>query len=434
MAQSELYKRGFEQMRAGNFEEARRLFKENEDKAGTAAETAGLLQKAEAKLAAGDVKTAATLYDQVLDRNPSLPETYLGLARIALFTNDAESAKVHATAATKLAPKSGMSWAMMGLVHETKGDVNGAIEHLRKAAELSPNVFLCQFNYGRVLASAGRAKEGITPLVAATGLEPKNPDAFYFLGMAYKEAKQYENALRAFEKAKDLAPKSLDYWATLADVLFEVKEFQAARDMLDRALTAVGDHPALLEKALAAAMMLNDPEGGIAYVERELKVVPNHEQGWLNLAGLYLLTKDFDKSEEAAKTLLGKNPKNWEAWYHLGNLYDAVPAEEKAEDAYRKAIELAPKEWKPLMNLGVLFVQSTSPKKNAEAVPLLEKAQTLAPKNEWRIQYNLALAYTRTGKKDKALELAQRIQREAPAGDVMANEAKRLESNLRESK
>lgn len=435
MSQSELYKRGFEQLKAGNYEEARRLFKENEDKAGTTAATLGLVQKAEAQLAAGDVKSAAALYEQVLDRNPSIPETYLGLARLALFTNDLESAKVHATAATRLAPKTGLAWTLLGMVHESQGDTAGALQHLRKGSELSPNTFLCQFNYGRALAAAGQPKEGIMPLMAATGLEPKNPDGFYTLGIAYKEAKQYENALRAFEKAKDLAPKNLDTWATLADVLFEVKEFKAARDILDRALATCGDHPALLEKALAAAMMLNDPEGGAAYVERELKVVPKHEQGWLNLAGLYLLTKDYDKSEQAAKTLLEKNPKNWEAWFHLGNLYEASPElEGKAEDAYRKAIELGPKEWRPLMNLGVLFVESTNAKKHAEAVSLLEKAQALAPKDEWRIPYNLALAYTRLGKKDQALALAQKIQREAPAEHVMAVEARRLESNLREGK
>ena len=36
MAQSELYRRGYEQLKAGNYEEAKRLFRENEEKAGTA--------------------------------------------------------------------------------------------------------------------------------------------------------------------------------------------------------------------------------------------------------------------------------------------------------------------------------------------------------------------------------------------------------------
>ncbi len=433
MVQSDLYRRGIEQLKAGNYDEAKRLFRDNEEKSGTAAETKALLGQAEKRLAEGDIQGGAKLYEQLLERNPGLPEVYFGLTRISLFTGQRDAARVHATAATRLAPNLGLSWAFLGLVHESEGDVATALQHLRKAVEQSPSVFLCQFNYGRVLAAAGRPAEGIAPLLKATELEPGNADGFYTLGMVYKQARQYENALRAFEKAKDLSPKNINTWATLADVLFEVKEFKAARDILDRGLAACGDHPALLEKALAAAMILSDAEGAIRYVERELKVVPDHEQGWLNLASLTLLTKEFDRSEKAARELLRRNPKNWEAWFHLGNLYEAIPNEQQAEEAYRKAVELAPDNWQPLTNLAGLLIQMESRAKNSEAVPLLEQALLLAPKGEWRVQYNLALAHTKLGNRTRALEIARRILREAPAGDAMVAEARKLESNLLEA-
>jgi tetratricopeptide (TPR) repeat protein len=433
MAPSELFQSGAQALKAGNYEEARRLFEENEAKAGTASATLALLQRAEGKLREGDLPVAATLFEQALDRNPSLTDAYLGLARVALFTGEAEAAKVHATAATRLSPRLGLSWTLLALAQESSQGAAAALELLKKGCELSPRVFLCQFNYGRALAAAGRPHDALAPLSAATTIEPGNPDAFYTLGMACKEAKLYERSLRAFERAKDLAPKRVDTWATLADVLFEVKEFQAARDLLDRGLTACGEHPALLEKALATAMMLEDAPGAIAYVERELKVVPEHEQAWLNLAGLCLTTKDFDRAEQAAKTLLEKSPKNWEAWLLLGNLYSAVPVEREAEQAFRKAVEHSQGGWKPLMNLATLLIESTAPEKHAEAVTLLEKAQAVAPQGEWRVSYNLALALVRLGQRDRAIELAQRIQREAPAGDAMVAEAQRLEVNLREA-
>lgn len=433
MTQSELYRRGYEQLKAGNYDEARRLFLDNEEKTGTAAETKSLLKQAEKRLGEGDLNGAAKLYNELLDRNPGLPEVYQGLARVSLVTGQLDAAKVHATAATRMGPNQGLSWTFLGLVHEAQGDAATALQHLGKAAELSPTVFLCQFNLGRALAAAGRPADGVGPLKKATELEPGNPDGFYTLGIAYKQVRQYENALRSFEKAKDLAPKNVDYWATLADVLAEVKEFQAARDILDRALAACGDHPALLEKALAAAMMLSDTEGAIAYVERELKVVPHHEQGWLNLANLRAIAKDFEGSEQAARELLKRNPKSWEAWFHLGNLFEALADNAKAEEAYRNAIELEPDNWKPLANLAALLIQMDSRAKNSEAVPMLEQAAMLAPKGEWRVQYNLALAYTKLGKRERALELARKIAREAPAADPIVAEARKLESNLVEA-
>lgn len=435
MNQSELARRGFEQLKAGNFEEAKRLFREHEEKSGTAAETKSLLRQAEALLGKGDVDGSAKLFDQVLERNPTLPEAYLGLARISLATSQLDAGRVHATAATKLAPEQGLGWTLLGLVHEMSNDLATALQHVRKGAELSPSAYLCVFNHGRVLAAAGKPAEGVGPLKKATELEPSNADAFYTLGIAYKQAGQNDNAIKAFEKATALAPKSVDAWATLGDVLFSQKQFKAARDVLNRGLAACGDHPALLEKATAAAMMLSDTAGAIAYVERELKVVPNHEQGWINLATFRLMTKEFDKSEQAAKELLKRNPRNWEAWFHLGNLYETNPSTEKqAEEAYRKAIEINPDHWKPLANLGALLVEMASPAKNAEAVPVLEQAQMLAPKGEWLVQHNLALAYVKLGKRERALELTRKILREAPADNPITAEARKLESNLLEAK
>lgn len=433
MIHTELFDRGTQALKTGQYDEARRLFQEGEARAGTAGQTQGFLQAAEAKLATGEVDSAATLFTQALERNPSLTEAYVGLARVALFTHEREAARVHANAAIRLAPRLGLAWTMLGLVQEASGDTEGALGYLRKGVELSPQAYLCQLNHGRLLAAAGRAQEAITPLVAATKLAPANPDGFAMLGLAYRQTKQYQLALRTLERAKELAPRSLDAWATLADVLFEVREFQAARDILDHGLKACGEHPALLEKAEAAAMMLGDAPGAIGYIERELAVVPEHEQGWLNLAGLALTNRDFDKAEQAAKTLLAKNPRQADAWFLLGNLYGAIPREAESEAAYRQAIACAPGNWKALMNLATLFLESKAPQKHAEAVALLERAGELAPRGEWRVTYNRALAMTRLGQREQALELARRIQAEAPSGDAMVAQARRLEVNLLEA-
>jgi tetratricopeptide (TPR) repeat protein len=434
MAKSELFQRAQQQLQAGNYEEARRLFTEHEKASGTLADSQASLKKAEGLLSQGDVQGAAQLYGELLDRNPGRPEVYHGLARISLFAAQIDAARTHATAAVRVGPELGLSWALLGLVEEAEGKLPEALEHLAKAVDLSPEVYLCQYNYGRVLTVAGRAADGIEPLRRATRIEPNNRDGLIALGIAYKDANQPDRAIEALEKATKVDPKSVEAWANLADAHFAKEKYAAARDVLDRALAACGDHPALLEKALATAMMLSDTKAAIAYVERELKVVPDHEQGWLNLANLRLLSKEFDASEEAARELLRRKPRSWGAWLHLGNLFEADPArQQESEDAYRKAVELAPTEWKPLTNLAGLLIQLPERKKNEEAVPLLEKALRLVPEGEWRVHYNLALAHTRLGNRDRALELARQIVREAPASNAMVDEAKKLESNLLEA-
>jgi cytochrome c-type biogenesis protein CcmH/NrfG len=179
-------------------------------------------------------------------------------------------------------------------------------------------------------------------------------------------------------------------------------------------------------------MMLNDTAGAVQYIERELLVAPYHDQAWLNLANLSLLTGDLDRSEQAAKALIKKDPANWEAWFHLGNLYDGIPDEAKAEDAYRNAVKLKPDNWKVLMNFATLLVQTNSKPKHQEAKALLLKAKPLAPQGEWRVLYNLALAHVRLNENKEALELAREIQAKGAPNDPIVAEAKKLESNLLE--
>lgn len=433
MTQSELSQRGFEQLKAGNYAEARRLFQQNEEKTGTSAETKSLLKQAAAALSQNELDTAADLFEKVLERNPTLVEAYLGLARIGLATGELEAAQVHATAATSVAPEVGLGWTLLGLVDESNEHLDAAVENVTKGVELSPSEYLCLFNYGRVLAVAGNPEAGLEPLQKAAQLQPSNPDAFYMLGMVAVEAGQDELGLGAFRKVTQLAPANVDGWATLGDILFGKRRFDEARKVFDQGLQACGEHPALLEKAIATAITTNDVAGAIAYLKRELEVVPDHQQGWFNLAQFYLLAQDYEQSEQAALKLLKVNPKSWEAWFHLGNLYEAMPLEKKSEEAYRKAIELGPDEWKPLANLGALLVEMKDRAKNAEAVPLLEQAQMIAPKDEYLVPYNLALAHTRLGKKDRALELTRKILREIPQDDELYPEVKKLESNLVEA-
>lgn len=430
MARSEAYRRGEAALKAGAYDEARKHFRSDEEARGTSADSAARLQAAEAKLKSGDVPGAAASFEVVLDRNPATAEAYAGLARLALATGQLDAAKVHAMACVRLAPMLGLGWTLVGLVHETVGEGGLALEALKKGAELGPTNFLCQLNYGRLLAQQGRSREAVVALQTAAALEPSNPDAPRFLGMAYHEAKQFRLALKAFEKAKDLAPKRVDAWATLGDVLFELKEFQAAREVLDRGLSTCGDHPALLEKALAATMMLDDVPGAIGYLERELAVAPGHEQAWLNLAHLAVLQKDGEKAERVLKALLEKNPKQWEAHFTLGNLYGAVPHAAKAEAAYRRAIELNPSSFKPLLNLATLFIEGAEPKQHAEAVTLLERARGLAPADEWRVPYNLALALVRLGKKEQARALAETLGAQVPQGHPLHGEVVKLAKNL----
>ena len=432
-APSELFLLGTRQLRAGHTEEAQRSFTAHETLAGTAAQTLGLLQQAERAHAQGALQLAAKRYQSVLERNPGLAQPYLGLSRLAVAAGELEQARVYATGATRLAPKLGLGWTLLGVVEEARAGAAAALPLYAKGVALSPEVLLCQLGLGRALLALGRAQEALDPLTAATRLEPESVEAFGLLGQAQLEVGQPALAARALERAQTLDPLNVARWVDLADALARSGDAGAVIELMERALARLGHRPALLEKAAAAALTLDEVPRAIGYLERELAVEPEHLAGWLTLANLRLATRDFEGAEKAARRVLAREPGHAEAWLLLGNLFDTTGKEALAADAFARAMAADETDFRPVVNLAMLYLESSTSERYAEAIRLLERAVGLAPPGEWRAHHNLALGYTRVGRRAQALELAGRIQREAPVGDPMVAEALRLEANLLEA-
>lgn len=389
-----------------------------------------ILSQAESQMHAGEIDAAAKLFLQAIKADKNAVQAYVGLARASLFLGMTDEAEAYARAGAKVAPESGEVQTALGLVHEAKGEIEQAIPAYRRGAELAPDTFFVRFNCGRALAAAGRHSEGIPHLDRATELDPASYDAHYALGIAYKEAGLIGEAIEAFSAAMDVSPDNLDIYATLADVLIEERDLEMADKILREGLRRSDNHPALLERAASLAMATGNLQMAVDCLELQVKKLPDYSRAWLNLAHVYLLVKQLERSEEAGKRAQELDPKSWEPPYHLGNLYEALRLHDQAEKAYRRAVALAPNEYRPLGNLAGLLIQLDDAERNAEAAPLLERAIQLAPDGEWRLHYNLALAHVKLGETSKALDLLDLILQTAPPENEAVELARVLQSNL----
>ena len=177
------------------------------------------LAEGEPALAAGDVGTAGARFDAVLERNPALPEVYFGLARLALFAGEVSAATVHATAATKLAPKSGGRGRCWAWCTRRNGAAK-ALELLEKGKALSPSDFLCRVQPGPVPDAQGRAEKGVGGARGGTRLEKNESAGFIALGVAYERAGATHQGGEALGEGRVEQSEGRRRVATLADVHF----------------------------------------------------------------------------------------------------------------------------------------------------------------------------------------------------------------------
>ena len=129
-------------------------------------------------------------------------------------------------------------------------------------------------------------------------------------------------------------------------------------------------------------VLLNDVPDALHWLERSVAMDPKNSEAWYDLGRTRMTQGDYKAAEQPMMKALELQPKMVKAANNLGLIYEAQNRNADAEKSYRQAVEWqkeAPNaSEQPLLNLGALL---TTEQKSAEAVPLLERATELAPRD-----------------------------------------------------
>lgn len=180
----------------------------------------------------------------------------------------------------------------------------------------SVKIYIQQRNWAKALAEGE----------AWTKESPNDPEAYYWLAMAYTGMQKYEEAADNLIKAIDL-----DKQGVLKDKIGESE--------INILLTA------------GKNSYTQDKEKALKYFEYALKLYPENKAALLSVATIYIQ----DAKYEAAMTYIDKakkiDPKNPLVYLYLANIYDSLAVKDtakrldyikKAEENLKKTIELAP--------------------------------------------------------------------------------------------
>jgi tetratricopeptide (TPR) repeat protein len=89
-----------------------------------------------------------------------------------------------------------------------QGQINDALAPLAKAVELAPNDAFCHMSLGIAYWKSGKVEQAQHELETATRLEPDNSTAHYQLGRVYKEEHALDRAQAEFAKTAELKAKA----------------------------------------------------------------------------------------------------------------------------------------------------------------------------------------------------------------------------------
>lgn len=139
---------------------------------------------------------------------------------------------------------------MIGVAKRGVGDLNGAVQELKRAVELNPEVPGARGLYAQALLEAGNPDLARPEFEAELSRNPLDFDANLQMGVLLKGEQDYDRALQHLTRALDVRPGDLSTRFQIAGVVLARRDMRAAVAMLE---AIVKEAPSFVEAHVALA-------------------------------------------------------------------------------------------------------------------------------------------------------------------------------------
>jgi protein O-mannosyl-transferase len=202
-----------------------------------------------------------TLWRTTLRHNPNSYLAESNLGRELLLKGQMDEAVQHIRRAIEIQPDLPEAHCNLGTAWLQQGRLDEAIVELRKAVEINPRFAEAHNTLGVALAQQGEIGEAISHLQKAVGISPDFAQAHSNLGAVLLKARRMEEAIDHFQKTLELQPNLADAWDNLRRLAWtlatspdaSLRNGPRAIDLAQRANQAAGAKDPRTMAALAAA-------------------------------------------------------------------------------------------------------------------------------------------------------------------------------------
>ncbi|CDG83259.1 putative PEP-CTERM system TPR-repeat lipoprotein [Janthinobacterium agaricidamnosum NBRC 102515 = DSM 9628] len=341
------------------------------------------LLRANAYLGLGKIEPARQLYAQVLQAQPDMVPALLGMARIAVATQQLDQAISLIQQALKKDPADTDSLRLKGDVLRIQGKNDAALLVYQHILQLHPDNTLARIDIASLHIQAGhfndaRAEIGIARKTAPTSL-----------------AVMHAQALLDFREGKN----------------------KAALEGLQQILRVAPDHMPSILLAGSVQLALGAQQQAEQYLHRFLDANPGHPYAIKMLASIAMARGQTDSALDMVMPLLQSNPDDVELLSIAGEANMRARRFTQAAGYFEKASALAPDTAALHTALGVTRLGLGE---NARALVELERATQLDT-GESRAGIMLVMTLLRNHDNDKALAAVNSMQQRQPNNPLVLN-------------
>ena len=292
------------------------------------------------------------------------------------------------------------SYNLRGVLYDSRGQFDLAIEAYNKAIELKPNFVEAYNNRGNAYSGKNDYGRAVDDFNTAIQLNPQLAEAYNNRGAAYYDKANYDLAISDFNKAIELKP---DYAKAYNN---RGVAYQAESDY-DR---AIEDHNKVIQ--LDSHLVEAYNSRGIAYcykgecdraivdINKAIKLKPNYAEAYNSRGIAYQAESDYDRAIEDHNKAIQLDSQLAEAYNSRGIAYCYKGDYDRAIVDINKAIKLKPNYAEAYNSRGIAYRDKGEIDR---AIEDLNKAIQLDPQLA-EAYSNRGVAYRNKGEVDRAIE------------------------------
>jgi len=297
---------------------------------------------------------------------------------------------------------------LRALILESQGNLEGAEESLKKAAELAP-----QSGYIHAAAAEIAFRLGHYPLAAeyikkALELDPEQSKNFVLAGQIYWAQGDNKSAEEMLHKAVTLSPDDAEPLIYLA-MAVTPRDPQQAIKLYEDYLTRHPGETELRDRVAQLYQSVGEMDKAKASWEKVLEWDPESMKGHLALAQIAEVDSDTATAISHYQAVLDQDPTNLPLLLRIGELRYRTNSMAEARDAFLKAHAIAPESAAANFWLALLSEYNGDWKK---AIELLERVR--ARSNDPGVLLRLSYYYSQDGQKKKAIKILEDLAASDP--------------------
>jgi tetratricopeptide (TPR) repeat protein len=309
-------------------------------------------RKAKLAVAAQQLEAAISLEPNLVDAHAAVGLVY-GL--LGDYTKGLNSCRI----ALKLSPQHAQAFRNQAVIYHLKGDTDNAVLYYQKAILAKANEPTYHRELADVYMELKRHADAETEYRNFVTLDPENPEAYWLRAQSRLAQNNVDGAIEDDKAALDKQADFYRGYKSLAEAYVQKKDFQAARETLDRG-AAVFPQDLQLRLVLADVLKVQGKfdEAAKALAEA-VKINPADTKIRFEWAKI-LAEKPNPETENAIKeleTVVKADPEMMEARFLLGRLYVDTAQPQKAMANITKFLSKNPKDVQALTFQGAALTQ-----------------------------------------------------------------------------